>query len=76
MSTDSERWDIGQVAAYLGIKVPSAHGQLSRMGIKRIGVDDTGPRIRALYDADEVRAAHAARPGRGARTDLAGHDSC
>jgi len=24
----------------------------------------------ALYRADEVRAAHAARPGKGARTDL------
>lgn len=27
-------------------------------------------RVVAHYRADEVRAAHAARPGKGARTDL------
>lgn len=47
--------------------------------VKRLGApgplregfrDPVSGRLRSLYDLDAVEAWHAARPGRGARTDL------
>lgn len=66
-----ERWTIAQVAEYLGIKPASARGQLSRWGITAATyeIGDSG-RPEARFDADQVQAAYAHRPGRGARTDL------
>lgn len=63
-------WAIDQVAAFLGVKPGSARGTLSRWGVKAVEHRQIpGGRVQAYYDSDEVRAAHAARPGRGARTD-------
>lgn len=68
---DRELWSIAEVAAHLGVAVPSARGQLSRWGVAAVDYQrgDRG-RAEGRYDADEVRAAAAARPGKGARTDL------
>ena len=65
-------WTIDDVAAYLGIKPTSASGALSRMGVRAHSFrpHPTSHRAQALYDPEQVKAAHAARPGRGARTDL------
>jgi hypothetical protein len=72
MPTGPELWAISEVAAYLGVQPGSARGTLSRWGIRRVGTGESkAGRITALYNADQVRAAHAARAGRGARTDLA-----
>ncbi|MYR45057.1 hypothetical protein [Streptomyces sp. SID5910] len=64
-------WTIAEVAAHLGVKPGSARGTLSRWGVRAVDhrIDDHG-RAHSLYDPDEVRAAHADRPGRGTRTDL------
>jgi hypothetical protein len=74
MSSNSspERWTITQVAGFLGVKPASARGTLSRWGVRAVErrIDDHG-RAHSLYDPAEVRAAMEARPGRGARTDLA-----
>lgn len=71
--SDRELWLIGQVAEHLGISTSSARGQLSRWGIRAVDYQptDSNPRPQARYDADEVRAANAKRPGQGARTDRA-----
>ncbi|PJE97115.1 hypothetical protein CUT44_14125 [Streptomyces carminius] len=71
MTDDNGRewWTIAQVAAYLGVKEASARGQASRWGITRAHVTGASGRAEARYDAAEIREAHAARPGRGARTD-------
>ncbi|MCY0960844.1 hypothetical protein [Streptomyces sp. H27-H5] len=61
-------WDIEQVAQYLGIQPHSARGQLSRWSVARVAVtDNPAGRLGALFDADQVRAAAAARPGQGIR---------
>lgn len=68
-----ELWTIDQVADYLGAASPdSARRTLSRWGVKAVRYEP-GPsgRPMAHWSADAVRAAKAARPGRGARTDLA-----
>ncbi|MET8694667.1 hypothetical protein ABZV65_19240 [Streptomyces bauhiniae] len=64
-------WTIAEVAAHLGIKPGSARGTLSRWKVRAVDrqIDGHG-RAHALYDPEEVREAAAARPGRGARTDL------
>ena len=64
-------WTIAEVAAHLGIQPGSARGTLSRWGVQAVErrIDDHG-RVHSLYDPDEVKAARAARPGQGARTDL------
>ncbi|MFG3048155.1 hypothetical protein ACGFZR_24885 [Streptomyces sp. NPDC048241] len=64
-------WTIAEVAAHLGIKPSSARGTLSRWGVRAADrrIDGAG-RAHALYDPNQVREAAAARPGRGARTDL------
>lgn len=56
----TEYWTVGEVAGHLGITENAARGQLSRWGIKGA----------VRYPADDVRTAHAQRPGRGARTDI------
>ena len=67
-----ELWTADQVADYLGAaSTGSARRTLSRWGVRAVAYRP-GPsgRPQAYYRADEVRAAHAARPGKGARTDL------
>ena len=67
-----ELWTADQVADYLGAaSTGSARRTLSRWGVRAVRYAP-GPsgRVVAHYRADEVRAAHAARPGKGARTDL------
>ncbi|WP_228916868.1 hypothetical protein [Streptomyces sp. DH20] len=65
--TTLELWDAQQVADFLGVQPGSVRRQLSRWGIERAGTGTSAAgRITALYRADQVRAAHAARPGRGA----------
>ncbi|MER5882730.1 hypothetical protein ABT160_02760 [Streptomyces sp. NPDC001941] len=67
-----ELWSAEQAGEHLGLTRDAARRQLSRWGIKRAGTGvSSAGRITALYDAAAVRAAHQARPGRGARTDLA-----
>lgn len=59
-----EEWGYQQVAQYLGTPSPgSARKTLSRWGVRpaRYVLGATG-RPEARYDADTVRAAHAARP--------------
>jgi hypothetical protein len=64
-----ELWTIDQVAAYLGVKAPSARGQLSRWGVRRHDVADSpSGRLMARYRADDVRGAAESRPGY--RSDL------
>lgn len=67
----TDLWTIAEVAAHFGIKPDSARGTLSRWGVKAVDrlVDEHG-RAHSLYAPDEVKAAHANRPGRGARTDI------
>lgn len=68
---DIEVWDGQQVADYLGISLDSVRRQMSRWDIQRVGTGESeAGRVTALHSAARVRAAHAARPGRGARTDL------
>jgi len=70
--TTRDLWTIDQVAEYLGAaSTGSARRTLSRWGVKAVAYRP-GPsgRVVAHYDPAAVRAAHAARPGRGARTDL------
>ena len=69
---EPELWYIDQAAVHLGAASnKSASRTLSRWGIKAIdhpvGADG---KARARFRADDIRAAKAARPGRGARTDL------
>lgn len=69
-----ERWTLTEAAEHLGHTGPNATGSarrtLSRLGVKAVG-RQPGRGGESEYDAYEVRRAHAARPGRGARTDLA-----
>jgi hypothetical protein len=66
-----ELWTIEEVAAHLGVKPSSARGALSRMGVRAHSFrpHPDSNRAQALYQAERVRAAHADRPGQGARTD-------
>ncbi|WP_019549813.1 hypothetical protein [Streptomyces sulphureus] len=68
-----ERWTISRVAEELGYTGPSATGtarkQLHRWGLAASG-RAAGRGGESLYAADQVRALHGARPGRGRRTDL------
>lgn len=69
---EREEWTIEQAAAYIGAgSTGSARRTLSRWGVRAVAYRP-GPsgRPMAHYDAEAVRAAHAARPGRGTRTDL------
>lgn len=67
-----ELWSAAEVAEHLGLaSTGSARHTLSRWRIEAAGYrrNEAG-RPEAQYDAEEVRAAKNARPGRGARTDL------
>ncbi|MFE3144286.1 hypothetical protein [Streptomyces scopuliridis] len=63
-----ELWTVSMVAKYLGFTGDSANGsarkQLSRWGLKSEG-REPGRRGESQYAADQVKAAHANRPGRG-----------
>ena len=67
-----EHWTIAQVTEFLGAASPgSARRTLSRWGVRAAAyVAGVRGRPEARYDAQQVRDAHASRPGRGARTDL------
>ncbi|MEU3020202.1 hypothetical protein ABZ635_22725 [Nocardiopsis sp. NPDC007018] len=69
---EPQLWSIGQVAQHLGAaSAGSARRTLSRWGVEAADYQrGANNRIQALYEAEQVRAAAAARPGRGARTDL------
>ncbi|MET9097139.1 hypothetical protein ABZX72_34245 [Streptomyces cyaneofuscatus] len=58
-----------EVAAYLGIAPVSVSKRMSRWNIDAVP-ERRGQRGQARYPAAEVQAKAAARPGRGARTDL------
>lgn len=69
---DRGLWSIAQVAEHLGtVSTGSARRSLSRWGVSAVEYRK-GPsgRTEARYNAEEVRAAAANRPGRGSRTDL------
>lgn len=72
---ERELWSIDRVADFLGYSGPSATGSarrtLSRLGVVAVA-REPGRGGKSLYDAGQVRAAQAARPGRGARTDRTG----
>lgn len=70
--TDDELWTAGRVAEEIGAtSAGSARRTLSRWGVSAVQ-HRPGPsgRVQAYYRSGDVRAALAARPGRGARTDL------
>lgn len=70
MTHDNDLWTIDQVTAYLGAaSTGSARRTLSRWGVQAVA-RQPGRGGQSLYDPVEVRRAHAARPGRGTRTDL------
>lgn len=63
-------WTIDQVAQHIGASsTGSARRTLSRWQVRPVG-RQPGRAGASLYDPDQVRAAHQARPGRGYRTDL------
>jgi hypothetical protein len=64
-----EQWKLSDVAAYLDITPGSARVQMRRWGIEAVG-RAPGRGGESLFAADQVRAAHLNRPGRGHRTDL------
>ena len=66
---EPEQWTTVEVATHLGVAPESVRNTLSRLGVKAVA-RQPGRSGLNLYDAAEVRAAAAARPGRGARTDL------
>lgn len=69
MANDTELWTIDQAADYLGASsTGSARKTLSRWGVQAIA-RQPGRAGASLYDSAHVRAAKAAAPGRGARTD-------
>lgn len=63
-----ELWTVSMVAKYLGYTGAAANGsarkQLSRWGITSEG-REPGRRGESQYPADQVKAAHASRPGSG-----------
>lgn len=64
-------WTIDDVADYLGVRPSSARGALSRMEVRARSFrpHPTSRRAQAVYDPEQVKAAIAERPGKGARTD-------
>ncbi|QKW31476.1 hypothetical protein HUT11_35525 (plasmid) [Streptomyces seoulensis] len=74
MTNDIEQlWTIDEVAAFFEYEGASATGS-ARKTLSRLGVAaaarQPGRAGKSLYRVAEVKAAHAARPGRGKRTDL------
>jgi hypothetical protein len=76
LGREFETWPLSRVAEHLGFggepatAAGSARKQLSRWGLLAVG-RAPGRGGESLYAADQVQAAHAHRPGRGKRTDLA-----
>jgi hypothetical protein len=68
-----ELWPLSRVAEYLGVTTGSARVQMHRWGFTAEG-RAPGRGGESLSAADLVQAAHAHRPGRGARTDLRARD--
>jgi hypothetical protein len=68
---DPEVWTIEQVREFLGAaSAKSASRTLSRWSVAAVSYErGENGRHEARFDAQQVRDAHAARPGRGARTD-------
>lgn len=67
---EPDLWTIAAVAEHIGATTTgSARKTLSRWGVKAVG-REAGRSGESLYDAEQVRTARAARPGRGTRTDL------
>ena len=64
-----EKWRLSDVATHLRLTTGSARVQMRRWGIEAIG-RAPGRGGESLFAADQVRAAHLNRPGRGYRTDL------
>ncbi|TRV72586.1 hypothetical protein FKN01_29820 [Streptomyces sp. 130] len=73
MPNTSELWTRDEVADYLGIAPGSVRRQMSRWGIERTDTirHPHSGRALARYSAAAVKAARAAAPGQGARTDRA-----
>lgn len=71
----AERWTTKQVAAYLGIEPDTYPRYREEQGAPGPVGREPGRSGQNVYDADEVRAWHANRPGRGARTDLRKKDT-
>jgi hypothetical protein len=70
MADGTGLWTIAQVSDYLGAaSTGSARKTLHRWGVHAVARQPGRAGV-SLYDAEQVCAAHAARPGRGARTDL------
>lgn len=66
-------WTIHDVAQHIGAtSTGSARRTLSRWGIQATS-RQPGRAGASLYDPDAVRTAHAARPGRGYRSDIRTH---
>lgn len=67
----ADDWYSEDAAAHMGIAVSGVRTTLKRLGVRPYRHEPLpGGGVRAVYSAAAVRAAHAARPGRGARTDL------
>ncbi|MEU6664245.1 hypothetical protein [Streptomyces sp. NPDC046821] len=63
-------WTIAEVAEYIGAaSTDSARRTLSRWGVRAVG-REPGRGGASIYRREDVLAARASRPGRGARTDL------
>jgi len=69
--TETRLWTIADVAEFLeASSTGSARKTLSRWGVSAVA-RQPGRAGASLYDPEQVRAAHAERPGQGARTDRA-----
>lgn len=70
--TDRELWTTTQAAEHCGVKASTFrdYRSKSQLGVPAPVGSQPGRGGQDLYDADEIRAWHANRPGRGARTDL------
>lgn len=67
---DAELWSIDGVAEHIGAATASsARRTLGRWGVRPVG-REAGRGGQNLYDPAQVKAAKAARPGRGHRSDL------
>jgi hypothetical protein len=73
MRDEKKEWTLDEVAQYLGYtginRAGSARKQLSRWGVSATG-RAPGRGGLSYYSAEEVKAAHASRPGQGYRSDL------
>lgn len=65
-----ELWTTTQAAEHCGVKPKTFNDYRQRLGAPDPVDRQPGRSGQDLYDAAAVRAWHASRPGRGARTDL------